>query len=185
VGALGVRTLDADRAGEIADQIQERLGFEFMAVSWSTTNGALFSALELEKLAMGLILFLIVVVASFNIVSTLVMVVVDRTREIGILKSMGMTDGMIRRIFTLQGFWIGGFGTVLGTVIGHVLAWVLGTFEIIPIPPEVYFVDRLPVSVRAVDVLKITSLSITIAFLATIYPALQASRLQPVDAIRQ
>jgi lipoprotein-releasing system permease protein len=96
-----------------------------------------------------------------------------------------MTDGMIRRIFTLQGFWIGGFGTVLGTVIGLALAWVLGTFEIIPIPPEVYFVDRLPVSVRAVDVLKITSLSITIAFLATIYPALQASRLQPVDAIRQ
>lgn len=184
VGALGVRTFDADQAGQIADQIQERLGFEFMAVGWSTTNGALFSALELEKLAMGLILFLIVVVAAFNIVSTLVMVVVDRTREIGILKSMGMTDGMIRRIFTLQGFWIGGFGTVLGTVIGLVLAWVLGTFEIIPIPPEVYFVDRLPVSVRAVDVLKITSLSTAVAFLATIYPALQASRLQPVDAIR-
>ena len=184
ISGLGVRTVDAADAGFVADRIQERLGFEFSAVSWSTTNQALFSALKLEKLAMGLILFLIVVVAAFNIVSTLVMVVVDRTREIGILKSMGLTDRMILRVFMLQGFWIGGFGTLLGALLGIVLAWLLGTFEIVSIPPEVYFVDRLPVSVRVTDVVKITSLSIVIAFTATIYPALQASRLQPVDAIR-
>ena len=184
ISGLGVRTLDAADAGFVADRIQERLGFEFSAVSWSTTNQALFSALKLEKLAMGLILFLIVVVAAFNIVSTLVMVVVDRTREIGILKSMGLTDRMVLRVFMLQGFWIGGFGTLLGTLLGIFLAWLLGTFEIVSIPPEVYFVDRLPVSVRITDVVKITSLSIVIAFTATIYPALQASRLQPVDAIR-
>tara|TARA_B100001013_G_scaffold305269_1_gene207982 strand:- start:265 stop:1029 length:765 start_codon:yes stop_codon:yes gene_type:complete len=184
ISGLSVRTLSPADAGLVADQIQERLGFEFSAVSWSTTNQALFSALKLEKLAMGLILFLIVVVAAFNIVSTLIMVVVDRTREIGILKSMGLADRMILRVFMLQGFWIGGFGTLLGTLLGLFLAWLLGTFEIVSIPPEVYFVDRLPVSVRFSDVVKITSLSIAIAFIATIYPALQASRLQPVDAIR-
>ena len=97
---------------------------------------------------------------------------------------MGLTDRMILRVFMLQGFWIGGFGTLLGALLGIVLAWLLGTFEIVSIPPEVYFVDRLPVSVRVTDVVKITSLSIAIAFTATIYPALQASRLQPVDAIR-
>ena len=184
VGGLGVRVRDPDEAGPVSDSIQAALGYEFLAISWSTTNGALFSALELEKLAMYLILTLIVVVAAFNIVSTLVMVVVDRTREIGILKSMGMTDRMILRIFMIQGLSIGVIGTTAGTVLGLVLAWALDTFEIIKIPAEVYFVEKLPVSIHAADVGMIVGVSLLIAFLATIYPALQASRLQPVRAIR-
>ena len=184
VSGLGVRVDDPDQALLVSDLIQNSLGNEFYAVSWSTTNRALFSALELEKLAMYLILTLIVVVAAFNIVSTLVMVVVDRTREIGILKSMGMTDRMILRIFMLQGLSIGIIGTTLGTVIGLVLSWVLDTFEIITIPAEVYFVENLPVSVHATDVGMIVSVSLIIAFLATIYPALKASQLEPVQAIR-
>ncbi len=184
VGGLGVRVHDPDEAGVLSDSIQAALGYEFLAISWSTTNGALFSALELEKLAMYLILTLIVVVAAFNIVSTLVMVVVDRTREIGILKSMGMTDRMILRIFMIQGLSIGVIGTTAGTILGLVIAWALDTFEIIKIPAEVYFVEKLPVSIHATDVGMIVGVSLLIAFLATIYPALQASRLQPVRAIR-
>ena len=184
VSGLGVRVHDPDEAGAAADLIQATLGNDFWAVSWGTSNQALFSALELEKLAMGLILTLIIVVAAFNIVSTLVMVVVDRTREIGILKSMGMTDRMILRIFMLQGLSIGVIGTTLGTVLGLVLAWILDTFEIITIPAEVYFVEKLPVSIHAADIGKIIAVSLFIAFLATIYPALKASQLQPVQAIR-
>ncbi len=184
VSGLGVRAYDLDDASPLSEVIQAELGFEFLAISWSTTNRALFSALELEKLAMGLILTLIVVVAAFNIVSTLVMVVVDRTREIGILKSMGMTDRMILRIFMIQGLSIGIIGTTLGTSLGLLLAWVLDTFEIITIPAEVYFVEKLPVSIHATEIGQIVAVSLLIAFLATIYPALKASRLQPVRAIR-
>jgi lipoprotein-releasing system permease protein len=184
VSGLGVRVYDPDRALAVSDSIQRALGDGFYAISWSTTNRALFSALELEKIAMYLILTLIVVVAAFNIVSTLVMVVVDRTREIGILKSMGMTDRMILRIFMLQGLSIGIIGTALGTVLGLGISWVLDTFEIITIPAEVYFVEKLPISIHATDVGMIVSISLLIAFLATIYPALKASQLQPVQAIR-
>ncbi len=184
VSGLGVRTTDPWLAAAVADSIQTRLGFPYYAQSWSVTNRALFSALKLEKLAMGLILFLIVVVAAFNIVSTLVMVVVDRTREIGILKSMGMTSRRILHVFMLQGLWIGVIGTVTGTLAGSLLAWILDRYELIRIPPDVYFVDRLPVYLDWVDVLLIAAASIVVAFVATIYPAVQASRLEPVEAIR-
>lgn len=184
VSGVGVRTVDPELATEVGDRIQARLGFPFYVESWKTTNRALFSALKLEKLAMSLILFLIVVVAAFNIVSTLVMVVADRTREIGILKAMGMTREGILRVFILQGIWIGVVGTVAGTGLGVFLCWLLDRYEIIKIPPDVYFVDHLPVSLQAADVLTIVVASIGVAFAATIYPAIQASRLEPVDAIR-
>ncbi|MSR23113.1 MAG: ABC transporter permease [Gemmatimonadetes bacterium] len=184
VSGLGVRISDPWAAAEVARQMQEALGFPYFVESWITTNQTLFSALELEKLAMGVILFLIVVVAAFNIVSTLVMVVVDRTAEIGILKSMGMTDGQVLKVFMLQGMAIGVLGTLLGTGIGLFLSWILDRFHIIDIPPDVYFIDRLPVSVNPLDVLLIVGVSCLISLLATIYPALQASRLQPVEAIR-
>ena len=178
------RTVDAGRAQEIAIELGDRLGFPYIVQSWQEQNQALFSALRLEKLAMGLILFLIVLVAAFNIVSTLVMVVSDRTREIGILKAMGMTRGGILRVFVLQGAWIGVTGTLIGTAGGIFLAWLIDTFEIIKIPPDVYFVDHLPVSLQWPDLLLIVGGSVAVSFLATIYPAVQASRLEPVDAIR-
>jgi lipoprotein-releasing system permease protein len=181
---IGVRTVDAEIAPEIALELGERLGYPYYVESWVAINRALFSALRLEKLAMTLILFLIVGVAALNIVSTLVMVVADRTREIGILKAMGMTRRGILSVFVLQGAWIGIVGTALGTGGGLLLSWLLGRYEIIKIPPDVYFVDHLPVSLQVSDVLMIVGGSIAVAFLATIYPALQASRLEPVDAIR-
>jgi lipoprotein-releasing system permease protein len=181
---IGVRTVDPERAPEIARLLGDRLGYPYYVESWVAINRALFSALRLEKIAMGLILFLIVGVAALNIVSTLVMVVADRTREIGILKAMGMTRRGILGVFVLQGAWIGVVGTAVGTAGGLVLAFLLDRYEIIKIPPDVYFVDHLPVSLRVTDVLMIVGGSIAVAFLATIYPAIQASRLEPVDAIR-
>ena len=184
VSGIGLRGPSPWEAPELADRVQEALGYPYSAQSWAETNRALFSALALEKLAMWVILFLIVVVASFNIVSTLVMVVVDRTREIGILKSMGMTKRRILQVFMLQGVWIGVIGTSVGTALGCFLAWLLDTYEIIRIPPDVYFVDRLPVALHFFDVVLIFLASVTVAFLATLYPAQQASRLEPVAAIR-
>jgi len=181
---IGARVADPGQAEELSVTLRERLGFSYSVVSWQRQNSALFSALKLEKIAMTLILFLIVLVAAFNIVSTLVMVVSDRTREIGILKAMGMTKGGILRVFVLQGAWIGVTGTLVGTIGGVFLSWLIDTYEIIKIPPDVYFVDHLPVDLQWPDVLMIVGGSIAVAFVATIYPALQASRLEPVDAIR-
>jgi lipoprotein-releasing system permease protein len=140
--------------------------------------------LKLEKLAMALILFLIVLVAAFNIISTLIMVVSDKTREIGILKSMGLTSGTVLRIFILQGIVIGLIGTALGTGGGLLLVTVLDRYEFIKLPGEVYFIDRLPVELNPFDILWIVAASVIIAFAATIYPARQASKLMPVEAIR-
>lgn len=184
VSGIGVRTRDSELAKEIAEEIQNRLGFPYTVESWITWNQALFSALKLEKIAMTLILSLIVVVAAFNIVSTLVMVVADRTREIGILRAMGMTQKGILRVFVMQGLWIGITGTLTGGGLGLFLCWLLDRYQIIKIPPDVYFVDHLPVSLQARDLMGIIAISVTISFLATLYPAYRASRLEPVDAIR-
>jgi lipoprotein-releasing system permease protein len=184
VSGVGVRTVDPEIATRVADELGSRLGYPYVVESWITINRALFSALKLEKIAMTVILFLIVVVAAFNIVSTLVMVVSDRTREIGILKAMGMTRSGILRVFVLQGVWIGVVGTVGGTSLGLLACWLLDRYELIRIPPDVYFVDHLPVSVQPLDMLTIVGGSIAVAFLATIYPSIQASRLEPVEAIR-
>jgi lipoprotein-releasing system permease protein len=184
VSGLGVRLADPWTAEEVGAALQEELGPLYYTESWITTNNSLCAALRLEKLAMGVILFLIVVVAAFNIVSTLVMVVVDRTSEIGILKSMGMSDPQVLRVFVLQGFAIGVLGTVLGTGFGLLLSWILDTYQIIRIPADIYFIERLPVSVDPWDIGVIVLVSLLISLVATIYPALQASRLEPVEAIK-
>ncbi|MFC1575286.1 FtsX-like permease family protein [Gemmatimonadota bacterium] len=184
ISGIGVRTDEPWNATPLAEELRELLEFPYDAQSWAVTNQALFSALALEKLAMWVILFLIVVVAAFNIVSTLVMVVVDRTREIGILKSMGMTNQAILRVFVFQGVWIGAIGTSVGTALGCLLSWLMDTYEIIPIPADVYFIDHLPVALHLLDVVLIFVASVAVAFFATIYPARQASLLEPVEAIR-
>lgn len=181
---IGVRLHDETQATELGAELGERLGYPYSVQSWIERNRALFSALQLEKIALGVIVFLIVVVAAFNIVSTLVMVVSDRTKEIGILRTMGMTEKGIMRVFIIQGVWIGVIGTTAGAALGIVLSWSLDRFELIKIPGDVYFVDHLPATMDPVTIAMIVVASILVSFGATIHPARQASRLQPVDAIR-
>jgi lipoprotein-releasing system permease protein len=153
-------------------------------LDWQQQNRSLFSALQLEKLAMGTILLLIVVVAAFNIVSTLTMLVRDKTREIGILRAMGLPARLVRRVFVLQGAVIGIVGTLLGTALGVLVARLVDSGRIIELDPSVYFIDHLPVQVDPLDLLIIVAASISVAVLATVYPARQAAGLHPVDAIR-
>ncbi len=184
VGGIGVRVEDLWEADAVGREIRAAVGPGHFIESWMTTNRSFFSALKLEELAMGVILGLIVLVAAFNVVSTLVMVVVDRTREIGILKSMGMTDRAILRVFRLQGLWIGMIGTSLGVALGLLMAWALDRYQFISIPADLYYLDHLPVAVDVLDVATIIVVSMGITFLATLYPASRAAGLRPVEAIR-
>lgn len=169
---------------EVSRAIEEDLGYPYRTDNWQNQNASLFSALKLEKLAMAVILLLIVLVAAFNIVSTLIMVVADRTREIGILRSMGMTARGIQRIFVLQGTVIGVVGTLFGALTGGGVAWAVDRYQLISLPGDVYFVDHLPVELSPVDLGLIIGASVLISFLATIYPARKAAELTPVEAIR-
>jgi lipoprotein-releasing system permease protein len=184
IGYLAVNITDPWQARATAVRIRDELGYPYDVDNWMDMHGSLFAALRLEKLAMAVILSLIIIVAAFNIVSMLTMVVTDKTREIGILKSMGMTDGMVLRIFMLQGLTIGAVGTLLGGLLGSILIWALDRYQFIELPGDVYFIDRLPVALNPLDVVLILVVSLVIAFGATVYPALQAARLLPVEAIR-
>jgi lipoprotein-releasing system permease protein len=184
VTGVEVKTADRWAAPRVARAISDTLGFPYRTEDWQQQNSSLFQALKLEKFGMTVILLLIVLVAAFNIVSTLTMVVTDKTREIGILKTMGMPARSIRRIFFTQGLVIGLAGTLTGLVIGLAAAIAVDRYRLIPLDPAVYFIDHLPVETRALDVAMIVLASLAIAALATLYPARQAARLYPVEAIR-
>ena len=183
VTGIEARTPTRWEAPDIARRLASALS-QHRVVDWQEQNLSLFQALKLEKLGMGIILLLIVVVAAFNIVSTLTMVVADKTREIGILKAMGMTARSIRRIFFTQGVVIGIVGTGLGLLLGIAGALALGKYKLIRLDPKVYFIDHLPVALQPLDVAWIVLASLAIAAVATIHPAMQAARMYPVEAIR-
>jgi lipoprotein releasing system LolC/E family transmembrane protein len=157
---------------------------DFWARDWMEMNMSLFSALKLEQTAMFVILTLIILVAAFNIASTLVMMVTEKTRDIAILKAMGARSSQIRRIFTIQGLIVGGFGTLVGLIIGLVICFLLKRYEFITLPPDVYLMSTLPVEIRPLQILAITLVSLLISYLATLYPAGQAASQDPVEAIR-
>ncbi len=184
VTGIEVKTKDRWQAAAVASSVVGALGWPYRTVDWEEQNHSLFQALKLEKLGMGVILLLIVLVAAFNIVSTLTMVVADKTKEIGILKAMGMPARSIRRIFFAQGLVIGIVGTVVGLLLGFAAALALDRYQFIKLDPQVYFIDHLPVSTQPMDVMWIVLASIAIAAIATVYPSVQASRLFPIEAIR-
>jgi lipoprotein-releasing system permease protein len=184
VSGIAVRVADPDRAPAIGAALEKRLGYPYRALDWQTQNSSLFSALQLEKLAMGLIIFFIMVVAAFNIVGTLTMVVNDKTREIGILRAMGLTASAVGRVFLVQGAVIGGLGTAIGLTLGLTVAYVVDRSGWVRINPAVYFIDHLPVHIEWMDVGVVVLASLAIAIVATLYPSRSAAALTPVEAIR-
>jgi lipoprotein-releasing system permease protein len=183
VTGLEVRLHEHFRAKEIGPALAALVGGGAQAKDWSVLNKSLFSALTLEKIAMFTILCLIIVVAAFNIVSTLVMMVFEKGKEIAILKSMGATDAGVMRIFLFDGLVIGGVGTMLGLGAGIGVALGLAAYGF-PLKAEVYYFTTLPVQLRAVDVLAVAGATMGITLLATLYPSLTAARLRPLEALR-
>jgi len=184
VTGIEVKTRNRWDAKDVGARLTKLLEFPYRTMDWQEQNTTLFKALKLEKLGMGLILLLIVLVAAFNIVSNLTMVVADKTREIGILKAMGMTSASVRRVFFAQGLVIGLVGTLLGVMLGIAVSLALGKYQFIKLDPSIYFIDHLPVTTELVDVLMTIVASICIAAIATLYPSMQAARLYPIEAIR-
>lgn len=186
---IGVRVKDIYKADNIAANIAANLNQKYKTGSywardWMQMNRNLFSALKLEKKAMFIILTLIVLVAAFNIASSLIMMVMGKTKDIAILKAMGATDKSIRRIFVFKGMIVGLAGTVFGMCLGLAGCILLKHYEFIKLPGDVYYFTTLPVKLEALDVFVIVSAAMIICYLATLYPARQASKLNPVEAIR-
>lgn len=182
---LEVLTTDAFSAPRVSEAIEAKVqGRDVRVRPWTDFNPELFSALELEKIVMGVVLALIVLVGSFSIVTTLVMLVMEKTRDIAIMMSMGATGRVIRRIFICQGLIIGVFGTAIGFVLGLGLCFLLQRYKFIKLPEGVYAVDYVPVLLQWQDLAGIAAGAVFICFLATLYPARQASRLVPAEALR-
>ena len=192
VTGIEVKVNDIYLARETAEKLQERLGLPYYTRDWMQMNKNLFSALKMEKIAMFIILTLIILVAAFNIISTLIMVVMEKSRDIAILKSMGSTNWSILKIFSIEGLIIGLSGTVLGVIggftvvpyINEIVEFVEKLLSIDIFPSDVYFLDKLPAKINYFDTIMIAGASILISFLATLYPAWRASKLDPVEALR-
>jgi lipoprotein-releasing system permease protein len=192
VTGIEIKTNDIYKVKEIGREIRRKMGFPFWTKDWMEMNRNLFSALRLEKIAMFIILVLIVLVAAFNIISTLIMVVMEKNKDIAILKSMGASSSSILKIFTIEGGVIGVVGTILGTILGLVAAFNLEKitdfverlFGFKILSSDVYYIDKLPSQVNPLDVTLIVLTAVLISLLATLYPAWRASKLDPAEALR-
>jgi len=192
VTGIEIKTNDIYKVKEIGREIRRKMGFPFWTKDWMEMNRNLFSALRLEKIAMFIILVLIVLVAAFNIISTLIMVVMEKNKDIAILKSMGASSSSILKIFTIEGGVIGVVGTILGTILGLGAAFNLETitdfverlFGFKILSSDVYYIDKLPSQVNPMDVTLIVLTAVLISLLATLYPAWRASKLDPAEALR-
>jgi len=184
VSGIEIRLDDLYKAEEVVEEIDNRLGFPYSAQTWFDLRRNLFSWMQLEKWMMFIVLSLIIMVAAFNIISTLIMVVMEKTREIGILKSMGASSKSITRIFLYEGIVVGIVGTSIGFAIGFTLCWLQLKYKIFSLPGDVYFINFLPVKIVSMDFILIGISAIVICLLASVYPAKRAASLDPVEAIR-
>jgi len=184
VTGLEIQVKDIYAAGRVAQTIEEKLGAPFYTKDWQKMHGPLFAALKLQKITMFIILTLIIMVAAFGIASTLFMMVMRKTRDIAILKSMGATRRSVIQIFVMNGLLIGAAGTSLGVLSGLTLCEVLKKYQFIKLPKDIYYLDTLPVQIQALDLLSIILAALAITLIASLYPSWQAARLNPVEAIR-
>jgi lipoprotein-releasing system permease protein len=192
VTGIEIKTNDIYKVKEIGKEIRQRMGFPFWTKDWMEMNRNLFSALKLEKIAMFIILVLIVLVAAFNIISTLIMVVMEKHKDIAILKSMGAPSKAILKIFVIEGGVIGVVGTVFGTILGlgaafnleKITGFVENLFGFKVLASDVYYIDKLPSQVNPLDIALIVMTAILISLLATLYPSWRASKLDPAEALR-
>jgi lipoprotein-releasing system permease protein len=184
VSGVEVRIKDIYAANKTGRRITASLGEPFFTKDWIQMNRNLFAALKLEKLAMFVILTLIVLVAAFNIVSTQIMNVIEKEREIAILKAMGASNKSIMAIFMLQGFLIGLVGTAIGLACGYLMGFLLNEYHIIKLPPDVYYLSHLTAKMNLWDFAAVSVSAVIISFLATVYPAWQAAKLDPVEPLR-
>lgn len=182
--AMQLRVGDIDQAPAISQDLQEALGPEYIAEDWTVLNAPLYEALRLEKLAIGFTIGLIVMVAALNIVASLVLLVMEKSRDIGILRTMGAPAGAIQRIFILQGVTIGAVGTSIGAALGVLVSWACDRYELFSLPGDVYQITHLRFRVEALDVMTIVAAAMVICLVATIYPARRASRIDPAEALR-
>jgi lipoprotein-releasing system permease protein len=184
VSGIQVRVDEIYQADRIASSIQSVVGYPYYTRNWMEMNKNFFSALLLEKIGMSLILVVIIIVASFNIIGTLTMIVMEKSREIAILKSMGASSPSIMKIFMFAGLAIGAVGTLLGTIIGYGAVMLIIKTDLIMLPKDVYQVSRLPLSISGMDVMLISLTALGISFLATLYPSWQAAKQDPVEVLR-
>ena len=181
---IEIRVQDVYQARQIADDIQRKLGFPYFAEDWSRLWPNLFSALRLEKTVYFLVLLLMVLVGAFNIVSTLIMVVMEKRKDVAILQSMGATRESIRKIFLFKGCVIGVVGTVLGVVLGLAICLLIEKYHFIELPKDVFLISTVPVRIYLSNYLLVAFASLLVCLLASIYPARQAAKLDPVEIIR-
>jgi lipoprotein-releasing system permease protein len=184
VTLIEARIKNIHDAAKVSDQLQKQLGSRFLVDNWINQNRSLFSAMKLEKIMLFITITLIVLVAAFNVVSTLIMTVLDKHKDIAVLMSMGATTKQIMRIFMIQGVLIGIAGTFIGALLGIVTSWVMDHYKIIQLPLDVYFIPYLPFHLRTEDIFMITGTALLISFLSTLYPAIRASRINPTEALR-
>ena len=182
VTGIEIKVDEIFRASAVADAAEAALGGRYWVRDWKEMNRNLFSALKLEKIIMFIILILIILVAAFNIIGTLTMIVIEKSREIAILKAMGATRRAVMGIFMLDGLLIGGVGVVIGIPLGYLVCWAIETFY--TLPADVYYISHIPVRISLFDVVLVSGSALLITFLATVYPSWQAGRLAPVEALR-
>jgi lipoprotein-releasing system permease protein len=184
VTGIEVKVDNLERSDSIARDIQKSLGYPYWTKDWKMMNRSLFAALKLEKVTMFVILTMIVLVGALNIISTLVMVVMEKSKDIAILRTMGASARSVMSIFMLQGLFVGVLGTMVGLGVGLGLCHLLAEYKFISLPSDVYYISTLPVLVETSDVVLVSLAAVAISFLATLYPSWYASRLNPVEALR-
>ncbi len=184
VTGIEARLVDEDLADEVARKLQREYPYPYWIRSWMDMNYNIFSALKLEKITMSIILTMIILVATFNIISTLIMVVMEKSREIAILKAMGSSSRSILKIFMLEGLVIGVVGTLLGDLGGYSLGYLLKTYQFFKLPADVYYIDSIPVQMQLTDLVLISAAAILISLASTVYPAWRAAKIDPVEALR-